>query len=242
MPLKPAKKQRKPSSYFQHRTKENTTTVSNQSTKEQSLSTKLIQNLRDINLRDFIHCYKSKDLEKLIIDGTPTEEELQDAWDKLRMDYIDLTGGVKQKTYFGLLKLLISLRARKEQFLICQRVLKAVYSDMWAKELDELCETELELNPENWEQYLQDIDDNCNEFLAPLSMEIRLKQIEFDQISEEDEDSKEMQEDDFYDALLDISDHIHTPLTDLISMWEYCRRIARLKEHIKELNSKQDAS
>lgn len=53
---------------------------------------KLITRAKDCNIRTYRECRYSDNFETLIIEGEPTAEELFEAWQKIYVEYLDLSG------------------------------------------------------------------------------------------------------------------------------------------------------
>lgn len=72
---------------------------------------KLINSCADITINTLMKCMFSSDLSVLIIEGMATEEELNEAWDIIYNEYIDIAG-ISQSEEFELLKSIFYLQTR----------------------------------------------------------------------------------------------------------------------------------
>jgi hypothetical protein len=58
----------------------------------------------EVTLEEFIDCVTNGNLRRLVRSGSPTEAELQAAWEKLYAEYSELSGNKEHKYYFSLHK------------------------------------------------------------------------------------------------------------------------------------------
>lgn len=210
-------------------------------TREMSIPVKLVTKLLDITVEDFIKCYFYNDLSKVIKSGIPSQEEVEEAWSFLKLEYCDSVGGAGYKVYASAFRCLIQLRSEKEELILLCELLRAVYYKPFALEVNEICGTDYEFNPENWENYLLEIN-KAEEHLRVLNLEITLKEVEFN-IIEKDENLKQETEEDFYERIIDMSECFKIPgLTPKMSMFEYVTRTKRMEKIFEDLNQKQHAS
>ncbi len=208
-----------------------------------STSRKLVQRLQEINVHDFVRCYAYGELNRIILDGEFTEEELLDQWEILQMMYFDEVGGLRFQNSFASYKQLLLMRTDVDSIILLRELLTKYYYKPFALELNEICETDYEFNPEDLENYLEEINEAADCQLRYLRMEIQLKEIELEHQKKEEENSEhtteEITEESFYENLIDLGNHSKIHLDDKISMFEYCKRIKKLKE-AKSTNTTTD--
>lgn len=136
------------------------------------------------------------------------------------------------------------MRADVDCIILLQELLTKYYYKPFTTELNELCETDYEFNPENLEMYLEEINEAAETQIRFLNMEIRLKELEMEHQKKEAEEkgeiTEEITEESFYETLIDIGDFAKVHLDDKISMFEYCRRIKKMNEYRESLNKKEN--
>ncbi len=202
------------------------------------ISVKFIQRLQDIDLCTFLKCQFHQEYDLLVLSGDPTFNEKQEAWNDIQLLYADKAGGSIFVAYYKTLHKLIDLRTQRESIVFVRDVLMSVYSPDFAAELNNLCDTDYDFNPEDWDNYIQEIKDACS-CLRIINVDIKLTELEFEDTGSE-ENLPKVTEDWYYDRLVDFVDvaKLSGSLTDKISMYEFCRRLKQL-EAINKKNKEQ---
>jgi hypothetical protein len=72
----------------------------------------LAQRCSEVTLDEFIDCLVNGNLRRLARSGSPTDEELQAAWEKVYGEYVELSGNHSYSYYFSLVKSISVLQTK----------------------------------------------------------------------------------------------------------------------------------
>ena len=72
----------------------------------------LLHSIESLPLKSFIACYTGQGLQSLIISGHPTEEQLQEQFRNITLEYHDLIASEQSKAYVALQKQVIRIAGR----------------------------------------------------------------------------------------------------------------------------------
>jgi len=214
----------------------------NQNTKEVSTPVKLVQDLKEITLKEFLNCYYRSDFSSLILQGQPTEEQIEQCWEGIILKYLDYVGGNNQKIYLSAFRSLVELRLDVELVKILKELLETVYSKDFAQQLNQICGESYEFNPIDWENYLEEINECCSTFIRDSNIQIKLKKLEIDSIESSEEEGEKIKENDFYVTLVNLSNHASIGLNDSINMLEYCIRYSQYIEYCETVKNQLNES
>jgi len=144
---------------------------------------KLLSRCSEVTMSKFIACICDNDLSQLIITGELSPLELAEAWASLFYEYCDLAEATETK-YRAML--ISEIRFSKMKATVCQgwlALLSVCYFKEAADALKIMGFEDFELNPENEEQYREDIMHITGE-INLLRMQIKIKEAEFSAILE----------------------------------------------------------
>lgn len=118
-------------------------------------------------------------------------------------------------------------------------ILQEVYYPDFAQQLNQLLKTNFPFDPENPEQY-QGFLKNCLNRSKGLKIDFDLKTIRFQAIKEKmnSRGGEKVTRQYFQSILITISDFVQYPVTDNITVFEYCDRIRRLNEYREKQKAK----
>lgn len=136
----------------------------------------------------FIICFVDGDLTPLIISGTPTQQELAEAWRNIKEEYTELVRNEDQQHTNDLNAEVIVLQNKIFRINMCVEALKHVYTSDLVEELREQ-HMPFDYNPDYPEQYYRDLEKTI-ERSRGLYLKLKLKQDELSEWYEQQMNSK----------------------------------------------------
>ena len=198
----------------------------------------LYHRITDLPLHKFITCLVDKDLSPLIISGTPTKNQLLEAWQIIYDEFSDAIGGGENKTYLSLLKDITKLDNKLKFVESIVNILSTPYRDESANDiilvLNKICNTKFKFNDPA--ELQRCIDRSMS---IKIQLELKMMQLKEMQGKMEGENKKPTREQ-FLDTLIELSDHVKYEVTDKISVFDFFSRIKRYNkycEHLEKRNS-----
>src|SRR5690349_16565305 len=98
----------------------------------------LIESLHKIPLSKFIDAYVDGDLSVLIVQGTPSEEQLITAWNELILEYNDAIGGNEKEILLDVYTDFYTLHAKISTVEKMVEALRKFYVKKWADRLNKI--------------------------------------------------------------------------------------------------------
>lgn len=190
----------------------------------------------DLPLRVFIEVSCNDNLAALILSGFPSELELFNAWQTIKEEYALAMGNQDQALYVNLFKQVQKLQLTIEQIDIAVNVLKWVYVEAFAVQLNKLLNTTLHFpvnDPGTYEKNLKKCISLAKRFQITIDMKLaQLEAMQKTMAKADSGDVKAVNKEYFYSILITLSDHAEYPIHDTITVYEFCERIRRLNDHI----------
>jgi hypothetical protein len=174
-----------------------------------------------------IDCICNGNLRRLIIEGEPSQAELEEAWDNLYIEYCDLVGNSKGLRMARDIKF---LEAKLSSCLMCLYDLKTTYSPDCIKILHEYgYRRKFDYNdPESYTTDIKAVEVQ----LGAVVIQIRQAKIYYDM--EKPQSPKKFTEQKFYETLAAINNHNknHVSMKDLTA-YEFAMLYSALKKEIE---------
>lgn len=196
------------------------------------------QTIDELPLNRFIDCMVDNNLSALIISGLPTIQQLQSAWENIFSDYIERIGTNEYRIYVALYKEINLLKVTIDQInIIAQRgdeandmkpgILRLMYSEYFANELNILLKTTCRFNYKDFKSYHAELDKCINRSKA-FKIKLDLKLMNFEAIEKKNKgNTGKADRQYFVSILVTLSDYAKYQIADNIKMSEYCERLKR---------------
>jgi hypothetical protein len=198
---------------------------------------KWCQNIEDLPLARYVDALVDDNLAALIICGKPTDEQLAQAWQDIKIQYADVMGDAEGKRLVIIMRELAILNVTLSQIDAILQMLESYYCDALARELNRLIGGALKFDPAAEAQYEATLKRARNRSKGiVLARDLKQSQLDALQKTYEDKQGKPSRRY-FQDILISLSDVSSYGLTmDSMSTYEFCERIHRLNkrnEHAK---------
>lgn len=184
-------------------------------------------------MRLFKRVQLHNDLRALVIEGCPTDEELESAWDGIVGEYHATKGDVSVLRRLVIYKAQSLLTINLREVYECVLILRdpRQYHKKFHHKLNMLLECDLELDPTKIDAYMKTLGRYLKRS-SSIKRAIQLKQIEYDAIKEGAVGKKA--DEAYYDGMfITLSDYAKYRIDDSITVFEYCERCKRLNNFIK---------
>lgn len=200
-------------------------------------SAKWYQHITELPLTRFIDCTVDDNLYALVISGSPSLEQLRQAWAQINLEHADVMGDHEHMLYVSLFRDIKILETTLAQIHWLVGQLREVYYVEFANRLNKLLLTHFKFDPADPKKYF-DLLTGCINRSKAFKIDLDLKLIQFEVLQksrkEQGEGKKPSRE--YYQALLiTISDHAKYQVPDTITVFEFCDRIRRFNEYCKQV-------
>lgn len=195
----------------------------------------------DLPLSKFIDCLIDKNLFALVITGEPSKEDLAYAWDDILMEYNDAMGDSEGKMHLRLFKEVHELLGNIGIINISIELMKCRYNKQDADDLNRLTDAKFKFDLNDPKKYLEELQ-RCGRRAKSLELNYALKKSQLDALEKTmvGEQKKAPDRKYFANLLISLTDHSGVRLNAAdISVYEFCERIRRFGEYIKELEKQK---
>lgn len=202
---------------------------------------KIITSLHKLPLGKFIDCLCDEDLTGLIIEGEPTLNELETAWEGLLMDYNDTIGTDGQTQYVKANVEYQRFKLRHDKAITYIELLNYYYKQekiivlKWIRDLNRLVDLQFKFNkekPEELETYLQ----RCARRNKENKLSMDLVKLQLEQLAKvENKDAGTPDRGYFARVLINLGDFKKREITEDISTYAFCIMVNQLTQHVKEM-------
>lgn len=226
--------------------KDKATTSQNRAKKPACLSYSIYRSTLKLPLRIFVECADTGDLTGLIIKGKPTDDQLATAWLQIRQENAEQVAGLQGRRYLDLQleisRLIGKLRViRSVATILCdidvddQDFLEL--NEGFAKIINRLSGTKYKFDDK--QERIHEIE-SCLVRSGAIKAQLEIKEAQLEALDKKNksEGPQKFSPEDYYETLIELSDHSKVALNDSITLFEYNRRVARLNKYIKNLNKK----
>lgn len=195
-----------------------------------TLLPKYYLSINQLPLSRFIDIVVDNNFYALVISGKPTDEQLFQAWDIIRMEYADAIKDHETRLLVSMEKELNRLKITHQQILQAIQVLRDYYTPEFKDILNDLLKTSFKLDVRFKEDYDKDLKRAYNRSKG-LLIEINLKQLAYDgMLTKYQGENKKPTREYFQGILITLSDFVQYQLQDSITVFEFCDRIRRLNQ------------
>jgi hypothetical protein len=200
-------------------------------------SGKWYHHITELPLSKFIDCTVDNNLFALVRTGKPTNEQLEQAWEQISQEYADAIGDTEHRMYVSVYRDVKVLGTTLQQihWLIAQ--LKEVYFSGYANRLNNLLKTNFKFDYTNPAQYFNELS-RCINRSKGIKIDLDLKMVQFEvmQKSRQQQSEGKRPTREYYQAILiTLSDHVKYPISDSITVYEFCDRMRRFSDYCKQV-------
>lgn len=200
-------------------------------------SGKLYQSINELPLNLFITAVVDENLSVIVVFGYPSQEEIEQAWSEINLQYSDAMGDGEYRMYLKLYKEITILSANHQCVFLLIEMLQYTYDPRLLSELNKIISTAMVLDPERPKEYASTLR-RCFNRSKALKIELDLKLIQFESIKQKfTENGKKPTRDYFQSILITLTDHAKVRVDDTISVFEFCERINRFNKHVETIKN-----
>lgn len=196
----------------------------------------IFSSCKDLPLSRFIDCIVHKNYDALIISGKPTQAALNDAWEKISNEYLELMHIDNIEAYKDYKRQILSINIRVIHLSTVLEALAYRYNDKLADILRN-DDFGVELNPENPEQYAADLN-RVNSMLMAEAARTKDIEAELEKVTSKNKGEKEATHEQFEEALQEIGKYqgyrIDPETTSVAAYCTYIKRLHRAAEKNKK--------
>jgi len=203
---------------------------------------KYYQCISELPLHRFIECLVDGNLKALVIEGSPENKDLQQAWEGIQIEYLD---AIKDDEYRLLLNMRKDLHVYEislvqMEFLI--DVLRDYYVKEFVDELNLLLGSKLSFDVTDNGAYERDLKAAWNRSRGTkIAMDIKQRALESLEKNQSSKQTQKPTREYFQNMLIVLSDHVKYQIPETITTWEFCNRIRRLRQYYDHAKLRQHA-
>lgn len=198
----------------------------------------IFRSINVLPLHKFIDCIVNKNLAALTINGMPSPEELAFAWTNILQQYSDAIGDAEFRLYANKTKELALYTINYNLVNTLIDVLRKEYNKNLCNELNGLLKTTFKFNYQNKEEYEKELS-RCYNRAKVFKINIDLLQKQVSELEKKFETKEGTPSETYYQStLITLSDHAKYPITDAITVFEFCERIKRFNHYCEQLKVK----
>lgn len=216
----------------------------------QSNTLRLISRIALLPLTTFIRIICDKDFNLIVIDGSPTEQELSDGWNSLMSQYYSARQDESKKEYQELVWRMQVLRVRAEIINLLLNSIGMIYSPTLIEAIKNLDEefsqfTFADDTIDDDLECIRNIEKNNTVEYSSLSEELKLMEIS---LGFRDSDGNAVEcasitEESFYQEVSTYNEVFKTSLSvENMSTMTFAINCKRWREHIERLNSEKNGA
>jgi len=173
----------------------------------------------------------------LVITGHPSIEQLQLAWAQINQEYADVMGDNEHRMFVSVYRdvKVLETTLKLIHWLIDQ--LREVYYIEFASRLNALLNTRFKFDHTKPEQYFNELTRCINRSKGfKIDLDLKLAQFEVMQKSRKEQGEGKKPSREYYQAILiTLSDHVKYPVSDSITVYEFCDRVRRFSDYCKQV-------
>lgn len=203
-------------------------------------SLSIYQSIDKLPLHRFVDCIVDNNLHSLVIEGKPTELQLQEAWNNILSEYTEAIGNHEYRIYISLYKEISLLKLSYNQIITSIEMLRVVYSEYLCQQLNNLLKTSCKFNYKDQNSYQEELS-KCLRRSKSIKISIDLKVLQFDAIQKKHFGKEEQKYTrGYFDSILiNLSDHAKYEIHESITVSKYCERIKRFNKYIETLKNRR---
>lgn len=188
----------------------------------------------ELPFRVFSEINATDNLSLLTLYGTPSQAELTEAWEGIQLQYADEMKEPQYRNYIRIQRELADAQLVHTQCTMLIRALEQVYVEEFKRELDHLLRCYLSLDPENKEEYDNQLQRARNR-LKGQEIGIQLKIAELEAIGERlgfGEDRKPNTKY-FWDVIEALEQYHKTPVDIDVTTYRICLKYRSMVEEVE---------
>jgi hypothetical protein len=201
---------------------------------ETSPSSKYYRTIYQLPLSRFIDAQVDKNLFALVISGTPSIVELTAAWESIKLEYADKMGDLEYRMYLNLFKDINRLKATIDEIRELVAILQETYVEKFIRKLNNLLVTNFVFDVSKPAEY-DKLLDRCYNMTGGLQLRLELLMNNYKAIEAKHAGNKEPGREYYLSLLITLSDNAGYGLSESITVFEFCERMARATEKVKTL-------
>lgn len=189
------------------------------------------QHIAQLPLNRFIDIVVDDNIYAMVISGSPSINELHEAWQTISIEYADAMKDQESRLLFSTEKELNRLKLAYHVIIDALGVLKNYYTPQFAKVVNELLRSSFKFDVRFPNDYDNDIKRAYNRSKG-IKIDIDLKQLSYNALKEKlTSSAKKPTREYFQSILITLSDFVKYEIRDTITVFEFCDRIRRLNEY-----------
>jgi hypothetical protein len=193
----------------------------------------IYSDISKLPLSRFIDCSVDGDISALIIEGEPSQDELQAAWAQILEQYSEAVGDNEQKAMLSLFKEINRLQVNIDQVYLLVGAMKSYYVKLFAKELNKILNTSLSFDPQNQEAYENALK-RCLSRCKAWELQKELKMSQYLALQKKFDGLASKQSREYYsDILIALSNSAGYEISEEISVYKFCKRLKQLKKSME---------
>jgi len=200
-------------------------------------SAKWYQHITEMPLSKFIDCMVDDNIYALVITGHPSIEQLQLAWAQINQEYADVMGDNEHRMFVSVYRDIKVLETTLKLIHWLVDQLREVYYVEFANRLNALLNTRFKFDHTKPEQYFNELTRCINRSKGfKIDLDLKLAQFEVMQKSRKEQGEGKKPSREYYQAILiTLSDHVKYPVSDSITVFEFCDRMRRFNDYCKQV-------
>lgn len=199
---------------------------------------KYYNSITELPLKNFISCQTKEDLSYLVIEGEPSEQELLNAWITIKQEYADALGDGESKLYYKLQKDATEISIDLTLIYEYIRQLEVVYYPPFADEVNALLRTSFKFDINNPIEYKRNLK-SCLDRSKEKKIRHELMKIQIESLQKKFLTAKAPDQRYYQNILISLSDFSKYPVTDNITVYEYCERFRRMNDYAQRLDAEK---
>lgn len=226
-------------SFFSKIKANGTISLSTKQSTEASHCYELYRSIHELPFSTFTKVQIRKEYSLIVKSGHAPHKEIMDTWSRLVMQYHDAIGEIGTTMRLIIFKDIGILACNLELVYKAVEGLKRRYIKFFHDELNKLCECSFALDPIELgsKAYFETLKRYIKRSKG-IAMQLRLKHEEYDQLESKSENLPKPDENYYAKMLISLSDHSKIHIPDDIMTFEYCERVRRLTEYVKNKKTK----
>ncbi len=175
-------------------------------------------------------------LSALIIEGFPSQLELQISWDEIQQEFADTMGNSATKLYIMAFRDFKRVEVTLEIIYTLVECLREVYYKPYADRLNKILLTSFKFDYTNPEGYQKELK-RCIKRSQGVKIDLDLKRMKLIGLESKNGDQAPVTEEYFQSLMINISDHAKFHVPDSITTFEFVTRVKGYKSYYEQVNA-----
>lgn len=196
-------------------------------------SAKLYRRITELPLYKFIECDIDGNYTALIVEGYPAPALIWETWLRIKGEYSDFIGDSEYVMYRNLFKEITGLNITLTLINHLVDVMENIYSVEVAERLNKLLGTSLVFDHTDPVKY-KEVLKSCIMRSRSIKIKIDLLQMQRAGMEEKHGEGGAGSREYYQSILITLSDHAKYPITDRITVYEFCDRVRRFNKYCEQ--------